>query len=253
MVYAGEYTDNPEFIRVYVDSEDHFLWGIKEDGSIEWAKGIPTPIQTKLTEIEGKIEQGSENIGDRVSDLEDKVFPLSVSVKGGGTYELGTEQTITISWTSKKGDQEITPDKQTVNGESATSPKIYSGVKTTTTYKVEITYGTNTAAGSTTATFIQPSYIGFSSVDNSGALDITSLTQKIVKSNIAGTYKLNNASDGNFLWLCIPSDKTLNKITLNGFDVPIEDLQGGSTSVGSYNCYRSSNSLIAGDYEFVVS
>ena len=43
--------ESPEFIKAIVDAEDHFLFGIQLDGSIEWGKGIPAPIRTKLQEI----------------------------------------------------------------------------------------------------------------------------------------------------------------------------------------------------------
>lgn len=41
----AHYVENPEYIRVYTDANDRFLWGIREDGSIEWAKGVPQPIK----------------------------------------------------------------------------------------------------------------------------------------------------------------------------------------------------------------
>ena len=40
--------ESPEFVKAIVDAEDHFLFGIQLDGSIEWGKGIPAPIRTKL-------------------------------------------------------------------------------------------------------------------------------------------------------------------------------------------------------------
>lgn len=43
--------ESPEFIKAIVDAEDHFLFGIQLDGSIEWGKGIPAPIRAKLQEI----------------------------------------------------------------------------------------------------------------------------------------------------------------------------------------------------------
>lgn len=51
----GEYADSPEFIRTYTDAEGKFLWGIRIDGSIEWAKGVPTPVKEALRELESKI------------------------------------------------------------------------------------------------------------------------------------------------------------------------------------------------------
>ena len=47
----GHYETNEEWLRVYTDAEDKFLWGIRVDGSIDWAAGIPKPIQKALNEI----------------------------------------------------------------------------------------------------------------------------------------------------------------------------------------------------------
>lgn len=47
----GQYEDNPEYARAYTDAEGRFLWGIKQDGSIEFAKGVPTPIKNYIVEF----------------------------------------------------------------------------------------------------------------------------------------------------------------------------------------------------------
>ncbi len=47
----GHYETNEEWLRVYTDAEGKFLWGIRIDGSIDWAVGIPKPIQKALNEI----------------------------------------------------------------------------------------------------------------------------------------------------------------------------------------------------------
>lgn len=47
----GEYVNNLEYVRAYTDADGRFLWGIKTDGSIEWAKGIPTPVAEKFREM----------------------------------------------------------------------------------------------------------------------------------------------------------------------------------------------------------
>ena len=44
--------DSPEFIKAIVDAEDHFIFGIQIDGSIEWGNGIPAPIRAKLQECQ---------------------------------------------------------------------------------------------------------------------------------------------------------------------------------------------------------
>lgn len=47
----GLYVENPEYARAYTDAEGRFLWGIKQDGSIEFAKGVPTPIKNYIVEF----------------------------------------------------------------------------------------------------------------------------------------------------------------------------------------------------------
>lgn len=49
--------DSPEFLHCIVDSEDHFLFGIQIDGSIEWGKGIPAPIRKRIEEIVSLVNQ----------------------------------------------------------------------------------------------------------------------------------------------------------------------------------------------------
>ena len=47
----GHYETNEEWLRAYTDAENKFLWGIRIDGSIDWAVGIPRPIQKKIEEL----------------------------------------------------------------------------------------------------------------------------------------------------------------------------------------------------------
>lgn len=54
--------ESPEFIKAIADAEDHFLFGIQLDGSIEWGKGIPAPIRAKLQEIINQCQQDKTDI-----------------------------------------------------------------------------------------------------------------------------------------------------------------------------------------------
>lgn len=88
--------------------------------------------------------------------LEDRVFPTTLSVSGGGTFDEGATQTITVSWKLIRNGQAITPESVTVNGETvdpAIGYKVFANVITTTTYKVVAVYKGRTYTGSTTATF----------------------------------------------------------------------------------------------------
>ena len=54
--------ESPEFLHCIVDAEDRFLFGIQLDGSIEWGKGIPAPIRTKLQEIITQCQQDKTDL-----------------------------------------------------------------------------------------------------------------------------------------------------------------------------------------------
>lgn len=56
--------ESPEFIKAIVDAEDHFLFGIQLDGSIEWSKGIPMPIRAKLNELIYQYQQNKIDLTD---------------------------------------------------------------------------------------------------------------------------------------------------------------------------------------------
>lgn len=85
----GTYTDSPEFIRAYTDAEGKFLWGIRIDGSIEWAKGVPTPIQNALKELADKIkdlggdkiEEIGTTLNEKIEALQDAIDVINASLK----------------------------------------------------------------------------------------------------------------------------------------------------------------------------
>lgn len=85
----GYYEDSPEFIRVYTDAEGKFLWGIRTDGSIEWAKGVPTPVQNALKELADKIkdlggdkiEEVETALNEKIEALQDAIDVINASLK----------------------------------------------------------------------------------------------------------------------------------------------------------------------------
>lgn len=191
---------------------------------------------------------------ERITDIEDKVFPLSITVSGGGTFEKGIARNITVAWTVKKGDTTVTPETVTINDETVTGTShVFNGVNSTTTYVVKATYQGKAVQTSTKATFIAPMYFGFASNAEISGLDITTLTKQSIKTTPNGTYTLNNTATGNYLWLCVPSSMTINKVSSGGFDVPMEAAAAGTTTVDSYKCYRSSSAINEGAMTIVIS
>lgn len=74
----GEYGDSPEFIRVYTDADGKFLWGIRVDGTVEWAKGVPTPVKEALRELKDKLEtQDIKSLQDAIDVINASLKPLT--------------------------------------------------------------------------------------------------------------------------------------------------------------------------------
>lgn len=65
----GTYQENPEFARAYTDADGKFLWGIRCDGTIEWAKGVPAPIKDYIKEIDHTNDTEVERINQLVVNL----------------------------------------------------------------------------------------------------------------------------------------------------------------------------------------
>lgn len=76
----GHYETNEEWLRVYTDAENKFLWGIRVDGSIDWAVGIPKPIQKALNEIIANNETFQQTLTEAMeaykADIDEKVAAI---------------------------------------------------------------------------------------------------------------------------------------------------------------------------------
>ena len=65
--------ESPEFIKAIVDAEDHFMFGIQLDGSVEWGKGIPAPIRTKLQEIINQSQQDKTDLTEALNAAKEEL------------------------------------------------------------------------------------------------------------------------------------------------------------------------------------
>ena len=155
---------------------------------------------------------------------------------------------------AEEGGQHGFRQSVTVNDEPASgTSKLFSGVTQNTTYTVKAVYQEKTAQGSTSATFVAPMYFGFAAATEAASLEITSLGKQSIKTSPGGSYTLNNATTGHYLWICVPSSMTISRVTSSGFDVPMEAAENGSTPVDSYKCYRSSSPINEGAMSIVIS
>mgnify|MGYP004524700795 CR=1 FL=1 len=75
--------ESPEFIKAIVDAEDHFLFGIQLDGSIEWGKGIPAPIRAKLQEIITQCQQDKTDVIEAINAAKEELSASIAALQEG--------------------------------------------------------------------------------------------------------------------------------------------------------------------------
>lgn len=131
----------------------------------EWEFKASTEYDIPVASLEDGGHGGLMSYEDKVllQKLAASVFPLTLTVTGGGVYRKTTTQTVTVNWSLKQGPDAVTPDSLKINNEpievSLTS-KQFPGITVNTTFRVEATKEGVTKTGSVSAVFVNPSYFG---------------------------------------------------------------------------------------------
>lgn len=131
----------------------------------EWEFKASIDYDIPVASLENGGHGGLMSYEDKVllQKLAASVFPLTLTVTGGGVYRKTTTQTVTVSWSLKQGPDAVTPDTLKINNEpievSLTS-KQFLGIAVNTTFRVEATKDGVTKTGSVSAVFVNPSYFG---------------------------------------------------------------------------------------------
>ena len=259
--------------------EYYSSWGQKENDTthaapMAYGKRGKTHLLTTSGELYVRLADGSlekvcktEDLAYRVEELEEAMWPVEAVLTANKTLMeyTGSEQDVTMSWSVKRkgAAMDVTSLVVTKSTGSGESEQVYSGTDNPGTQEAMVNfYGLTSFAlktevsgksytASTRVQMVLPVYAGFA--EAASDVGITSLVKQSLRTSAAGTYTLTNAQTGNYLWLCVPSTMAVNRVTLNGFDVPMEAAEDGETTLGNYKCYRSSNQLAAQDFTFIVS
>lgn len=140
-------------------------WYEKRPQHEEWEFKASTEYDIPVASLENGGHGGLMSYEDKVllQKLAASVFPLTLTVTGGGVYRKTTTQTVTVSWSLKQGPDAVTPDSLKISNEpievSLTS-KQFPGITVNTIFRVEATKEGVTKTGSVSAVFVNPSYFG---------------------------------------------------------------------------------------------
>lgn len=231
------------------------------------------------TEADEQLQQNINNVDDKLDkEITDRtegdnsiwevLYDQFIQISGFGVsptiIEKRVATDINISGRFLFAGNPLTPDtltlkmndhvisNQPVNNLSGTKDTL-----TTTndriTYSVSITaHGVTKNASATVSTYY-PCYFGHTTKTIIVGTDVLSFSKQSIKSSPNGTYSMSDISQGEYAWLCIPSNFNINSVTSSGFSVPMEAaISVPVEGKGNYKCYRTSSSLVAGTFNFVI-
>lgn len=228
---------------------EYHLW-IKNDNEIYIFNG------EEWVNVHQDISTGLESIYEILYQQYSKVTLSSNKT----IIEKGVLTDITISWKITFNDQIFTPNSvqlkynNSILVDSVSETSYSEQISNSKKYDLQVTFPYNVnKQTSITVNAYYPMYFGPSTKDSIQEVDVLAFTKQNIKSSPAGNYSME-VSEGQYVWLCIPSTMNINKVTSSGFDVPMENpLLIPVTNKDTYKCYRSSNSFTAGTFNFTIN
>ena len=221
------YADLPTTNRVTGDvwniTNANAEYGIKAGDNVAWNGDAWDNLSGTVDLSAYATTTTTDAMSADIKKLMDKAFPFTVNVSIDKTLaKKGTSQPVKVTITPKIGDDNTEVDAIMINGEEhhGAIPYVYSTTATTTTtYNVRADKtGRNSAHGSATITFVNPSYDGVVAANFTATeANIKALTETL-RSGKGGTrtFNLNNQK------ACIAYPKVFGAATgikdANGFD-----------------------------------
>ena len=227
--------ESKQFQGAVADFADESLWTDFGSGKVKVDDELDTesenPVQNKV--VAAAIER-----------LNAKVFPFTITLNGGGTYELGSSQNVNLSW--QYTDNDI--DSQKVNGETVakgTYQKQFTNVSSNTTYKLQVVYKGANYEKSTSVSFKLRKYWGTSAKTVLDSSDIIAMSKEF-----ASDYKLDektvNCQGGKYIYFIVPASLapvSLPDFRVGGFansnwEETTQTVTNASGNSSSYKIYR---------------
>lgn len=170
----------------------------------------------------------------------------------GDTFTIKATATCSVSANTiiiKCGNSTIASiqNAKTAIGSQAIDPTS-SSTPTTINFTAEAVIGSVKKTASFSVGLVNPMYVGA----GAAYTDVVKDSHKqSARTSASGTYNVTVASSGQHVFFVVPSSMTINKVTLSGFDFPLD--AADTTSKSGYKIYKSSNTYKAGAISLVVS
>lgn len=216
--------------------------------SLQAATGLPDNLLEMVQDVDISI-----------AELQDTVFPITLgfsvtpdvkamqtaiafSVKSKGSPFL--PDTLKISKTVNNGVTTLLTETPSSSGSLSTP---ISGVKEQFTF--EVTKEGRTGKSTSATRFL--CYYGSSSVATASE-DVLNSLQKVSTTDLSFNPTITTRS-GDYIWLVVPNDLTISRVTSAGFDVTLASAQTVTNSLGTFKAYRTANTLTSETWKLVIS
>lgn len=260
--------------RIEVDKADadDKITKVKTAVGLTEALALPSLEDTNYLSESSNIVDGMKELDKQIADgRHDEVWEVLYTqftqISGFSVsptiIEKGVDADITIRGNNLFNSKPLVPETLSVKRRTTvinSTPIASLNIKDTlnteddrTTYTLSITSKGVTKTATANVNAYYPMYFGHSAKAALTGKDVLGLTKQAIKSSPNGTYNMTGIAEGEYVWLCVPSNFSITKVTSSGFGVPMA--AAATVTVegkGSYKCYRTEGALKAGNFNFVI-
>ena len=260
--------------RIEVDKADadDKITKVKTAVGLTDALALPSLEDTNYLSESSNIVEGMKELDKQIADgRHDEVWEVLYTqftqISGFSVsptiIEKGVDADITIRGNNLFNSKPLVPETLSVKRGTTvinSTPIASLNIKDTlnteddrTTYTLSITSKGVTKTATANVNAYYPMYFGHSAKAALTGEDVLGLTKQAIKSSPNGTYNMTGIAEGEYVWLCVPSNFSITKVTSSGFGVPMA--AAATVTVegkGSYKCYRTEGALKAGNFNFVI-
>lgn len=260
--------------RIEVDraDADDKITKVKTAVGLTEALALPSLEDTNYLSESSNIVDGMKELDKQIADgRHDEVWEVLYTqftqISGFSVsptiIEKGVDADITIRGNNLFNSKPLVPENLSVKRGTTvinSTPIASLNIKDTlntkddrTTYTLSITSKGVTKTATANVNAYYPMYFGHSAKAALTGEDVLGLTKQAIKSSPNGTYNMTGIAEGEYVWLCVPSNFSITKVTSSGFGVPMA--AAATVTVegkGSYKCYRTEGALKAGNFNFVI-
>lgn len=196
----------------------------------------------------------------KIDDLQNQINNLHPGVIGVGIIAnpniIYDDSSNNVTITAKMNDNsiadkiEIKIGDTIIGSENNVSELVITQILNgTTTIKAYAIQGGFDYNASTKVTGTKPYYIGSGTEYNNVVNDSC---KQSIKASPSGTYNVIVNNNRDYIWFVIPNSMTINRVTMSGFDFPIESPQIVEIEGNTYKVYKSSNTYDAGVITIII-